>query len=200
MKIEPVTLENEYVRLEPLSLERHFAGLSEIAMDADLWRVTLHQVSSVEGLRDYLQAALDEQARGAALAFATIERKSNKIVGSTRFGNISVEHKRVEIGWTWIGKNWQRTSVNTAAKFLMLRHAFETWRCNRVELKIDLLNERSQNAVARLGATREGVHRKHLITESGRIRDSVYFSFIIDEWATIKANLESKLKSYENEN
>lgn len=194
MRVEPVTLENRFVRLEPLSLEKHFAQLTEVSLDAELWRWTVSQIETPEDLRSYLEKALDEQERGLALPFATIEKTSGKAVGSTRFGSISAENKRVEIGWTWVGKNWQRSFVNTAAKLLMLRHAFETWGCNRVELKTDALNSVSRRAIARLGAVEEGVFRKHIVNDTGRIRDSVYFSITTDEWQTVKVNLENKLK------
>lgn len=194
MNIEPVTLEGEFVRLEPLNLEKHFADLCEVGLDYDLWRLITVQVETPDDMRKYLETALDEQRRGVSLPFATIEKQSGKAVGSTRFGNIDASNNRVEIGWTWIGKRWQRTFVNTEAKFLMLRHAFEIWKCNRVELKTDLLNSQSRAAILRLGAKEEGVFRKHIITQSGRIRDSVYFSILDDEWAEVKANLENKLK------
>jgi RimJ/RimL family protein N-acetyltransferase len=194
MKIEPVTLEGAFVRLEPLSLERHFVDLCAVGLDADLWRWTTNQIVTVQDLQTYLETALDEQTKGISLPFATIEKSSNKVVGSTRFGSISVENRRVEIGWTWIGKQWQRTALNTEAKFLMLQHAFETWKCLRVELKTDLLNLRSRAAIQRLGATEEGILRRHMITQTGRIRDTVYFSVLDDEWQQVKTNLESKLK------
>lgn len=195
MSIEPIVLEGEFIRLEPLSLERHFADLCEIALDADLWRWTVNQIATAEDLRKYLMTALDEQANGAALPFATIEKQTGKAIGSTRFAAISRENKRVEIGWTWIGKDWQRTFVNTEAKFLMLRHAFETWNCNRVELKTDVLNSRSRNAIRRLGAIEEGVLRQHVITDPGRVRDTIYFSVLRDEWHAVKSNLLTKLKT-----
>jgi RimJ/RimL family protein N-acetyltransferase len=114
-------------------------------------------------------------------------------MGSTRFGNIDAPNHRVEIGWTWIGKPWQRTPVNTEAKFLMLQHAFEVWQCIRVEFKTDALNTRSRAAIARLGAKEEGIFRHHMITESGRLRDSVYFSIINDEWPEVKTLLQKLL-------
>ena len=193
MKVEPIVLEGEFVRLEPFSFERHFADLSLVALDEDLWRWTVNDVRTTEDLQLYFEIALREQASGVSLPFATIEKSFNKAVGSTRFGSISVENSRVEIGWTWIGRNWQRTFVNTEAKFLMLKHAFEAWNCNRVELKTDLLNLRSRAAILRLGATEEGTLRKHTITQTGRIRDTVYFSIVKDEWPQVKVNLKAKL-------
>jgi len=116
------------------------------------------------------------------------------VIGSTRFGNIDVANKRAEIGWTWINPKWQRTVVNTEAKFLMLSHAFETWKCIRVELKTDALNEKSRNAILRIGAKEEGIFRKHMITSTGRYRDTVYFSVLDTEWPTVKQRLLERLR------
>ncbi len=193
MKIEPVILEGKFVRLEPLSLETQFEDLCEAGLDADLWKWTSDFIQNAAELRIYFERALDEQRRGVSLPFATIEKQTNKAVGSTRFGNIEANHRRVEIGWTWISQKWQRTFVNTEAKYLMLKHAFDVWNCRRVELKTDALNARSRAAISRLGATEEGILRKHMITATGRVRDTVYFSILDDEWQQIKANLEAKL-------
>lgn len=196
MKVEIVTLEGEYVRLEPLSLEKHFADLSAVAFDAEIWRWSPQQIRIEADLKNYIENALKEQQQGVFLPFATVLKKTGKAVGSTRFGNIDAANKRTEIGWTWIGREFQRTFVNTEAKFLMLRYAFEIWNCNRVELKTDALNERSRNAILRIGAKEEGILRKHVITDSGRIRDTVYFSILKDEWtAEVKKNLQNKLQA-----
>lgn len=144
-------------------------------------------------MKSYVETALKEQKQGISLPFATIEKSSEKVVGSTRFGNIDVKNRRVEIGWTWIGKDWQRTAVNTEAKFLMLRHAFESWKCIRVELKTDALNEKSRNAILRIGAKEEGIFRQHIITDSGRFRDTVYYSILDTEWENVKSNLKARL-------
>lgn len=194
MKIEPITLEGERVRLEPLSLEHH-GDLCEAGLHDELWRLIPTFISTAEDMKGYIQTALDEQARGISLPFATVEKASGKAIGSTRFGNIDAANKRVEIGWTWISPDWQRTYVNSEAKYLMLKHAFETWQCNRVELKTDALNERSRSAILRLGAKQEGIFRQHVVTYSGRLRDSVYFSIINTEWPEVKARLEEKLKA-----
>lgn len=119
-----------------------------------------------------------------------------KVVGSTRFGNIDLKNRKLEIGWTWVSRPWQRTAVNTEAKLLMLTYAFEQLRCIRVEFKTDALNLASRKAIARLGAKEEGVLRRHMITETGRFRDSVYFSILDDEWPAIKRRLEDGLLSY----
>lgn len=193
MNVEPIALEGEFVKLEPLLAERHFEDLRAVALDADLWRWTTNFIETAEDLRKYLQIALDEQASGVSLPFATVDKASGKAIGSTRFGNIDRKNKRVEIGWTWLGKQFQRTALNTEAKFLMLQHAFEVWNCNRVELKTDTLNARSRAAISRLGAVEEGVLRQHLITDGGRVRDTVYFSVVRGEWETVKSNLNEKL-------
>jgi RimJ/RimL family protein N-acetyltransferase len=138
--------------------------------------------------------ALDDQTKGICLPFITRDKTSGRVIGSTRFGNIDKPNRKTEIGWTWIAPEWQRTFVNTEAKFLMLSHAFEVWNCIRVEFKTDALNEKSRNAIARIGAKEEGVFRNHMITESGRFRDSVYFSIIESEWESVKKGLFEMLK------
>ena len=138
-----------------------------------------------------------EQERGESVVFATVERGSGRIIGSTRFMNIDRVNRRVEIGSTWIAPAWQRTAVNTEAKYLMLRHAFEVWGCMRVELKTDALNEKSRNAILRIGAKEEGTLRRHVITWTGRVRDSVYFSILDDEWPGVKAGEKLEAKAYE---
>jgi RimJ/RimL family protein N-acetyltransferase len=155
MKIEPVTLEGEFVRLESLSLEKHFADLCAVGLDPEIWRWSPKQIKTEADLQNYIETALDEQRRGVSLPFATVLKETGKAIGSTRFGNIDAANKRIEIGWTWIGLAFQRTFVNTEAKFLMLRHAFETWNCNRVELKTDAINERSRRASFLIGAKEE---------------------------------------------
>ncbi|HKZ82936.1 MAG TPA: GNAT family protein [Anaerolineae bacterium] len=192
MNVEPITLEGRTIRLEPLSFDHH-AALCEVAFDDDIWRWTTTMIRTPEDLRAYIETALKWQSEGHALPFAIIEQACGRAVGSTRFGNIERAHRRVEIGWTWIGKNWQRTPVNTEAKYLMLRHAFEMWRCIRVELKTDVLNERSRQAILRIGAKQEGVFRQHMIMPGGRIRDSVYYSIVDTEWPAVRAGLEERL-------
>jgi len=195
MKIEPVILESEKVRLAPLKPD-YLEDLWEVAANESLWLWTANIIKSKEDLRGYIETALDESKRKISLPFVTIEKTSNKIVGSTRFGNIDVKNRRAEIGWTWITPERQRTAVNTEAKLLMLTHAFESWNCVRVELKTDALNEKSRCAIGRLGAKEEGILRRHQITDAGRFRDTVYFSIIDSEWQTVKANLTNKLRSF----
>ena len=193
MKVEPVTLEGTRVRLEPLSLSHHEA-LARVGLDEDLWRWIPTSVRTSEEMAAYIAKALDEQARGVSLPFAIVEKSSGRAIGSTRYANIDCEHRRVEIGWTWVARQWQRTAVNTECKYLLLRHAFETLGCIRVELKTDSLNERSRAAILRIGAKQEGIFRNHMITSSSRIRHTVYFSIIVSEWPAVKAALEEKLK------
>ena len=192
MNVSPVTLEGRHVRLEPMSLA-HLGGLSEVGLEQDLWRWTTTLIRTPEEMRAYVGQALEDQARGVSLPFVTVERESGRVVGATRFGTIDTENRRCEIGWTWVGGAWQRTPVNTEAKLLMLGHAFEVWGCVRVELKTDSLNERSRRAILRIGAKEEGVLRNHMITHTGRLRHSVYFSVIDSEWPEVKARLEEKL-------
>jgi RimJ/RimL family protein N-acetyltransferase len=193
MRVEPVTLEGTHVRLEPLALERHWDGLRAVGLDPELWRWTVSKVEAEEDLRRYLESALRDQAAGHALPFATVERARGRVVGSTRFGAIAVRHRRVEIGWTWLARPWQRTAFNTEAKYLMLSHAFEVWGCRRVELKTDARNERSRAALLRIGCREEGTFRKHMVTDRAGVRDTVYYSIVDDEWPVVKAGLEGML-------
>ncbi len=196
MNIEPITLEGRHIRLEPLSLD-HLDALCRVGFDESIWRWMPYSALNEADMRRYIETALKQQEAGWALPFATVERASGRVVGSTRYMNIDKPNRRVEIGSTWIGLQWQRTAINTEAKYLMLRHAFETWDCIRVEFKTDALNQPSRTALLRIGATAEGTHRKHMILPDGRVRDSVYFSIIDSEWPAVKADLEAKLvRSY----
>lgn len=192
VRLEPVVLQGRHVRLVPMTLD-HVPALWEAASDPELWRLTVSRMDGEGDMRRYVQAALDGQARGTALPFVTLDAAGERVIGSTRFGSIEAAHRRVEIGWTWIAAPWQRTAVNTEAKYLMLRHAFEALGCIRVELKTDVLNQRSRRAILRIGAREEGILRKHAITDAGRIRDTVYFGIVDDDWPLVKARLESML-------
>ncbi len=193
MQVEPVVLDGVAVRLEPLSMG-HLSHLLAVGCDPELWRWTVNLVRTPAEMEEYLQSALAAQAAGSALPFATVHKPSGRVVGSTRFGNIDPAHRRVEIGWTWVGRPWQRTVVNTEAKYLMLRHAFEVWDCVRVEFKTDALNTTSRQALLRIGAKEEGILRAHMITATGRMRDSVYFSIVAQEWPVVKTALEANLR------
>jgi len=192
MHVEPVTLEGRHVRLEPLSLDHH-AQLSAISSDASIWRLIPYDCSTPDNMRRQIEYWLQQQARGTSACFATIDRASNQLAGSTSYMNIDASNHRLEIGGTWIAPRWQRSAINTEAKYLMLGHAFEVLGCIRVEFKTDSLNEKSRNALLRIGAKQEGIFRNHMIMPDGRIRHSVYFAIIDSEWPQVKADLEAKL-------
>ena len=192
MNLTPVILQGRHVRLEPLSLE-HLDALCEVGLDESLWTLIPTRVHSREDMRNYIEAALRLRDAKSAIPFATVEQGTGRVVGSTRYMNIDVPNRHVEIGSTWIGRPWQRTAINTEAKFLMLRYAFETLGCLRVELKTDSLNEPSRKAILRIGAKQEGIFRNHMICWNGRIRHTVWFSVIDSEWLDVKAGLEEKL-------
>src|SRR5262245_47407844 len=186
-----LTLEGTVVRLEPLRRE-HARLFWDVARDSvdDIFRWIPYAMKTEADFERLVAQAFDEQERGASVVFTTVARDTGTIVGSTRFMNIDRANRHVEIGSTWIAPAWQRTAVNTEAKYLMLRHAFEQWQCLRVEFKTDALNERSRNAILRLGARQEGIFRKHMLTHTGRIRDSVYFRIVDSEWPAVRARLE----------
>ncbi|MFZ0956662.1 MAG: GNAT family protein [Candidatus Sulfotelmatobacter sp.] len=194
--VTPLTLSGTVVRLEPI--RREHAGLFwEVAKNDldDIFRWIPYRMQTREDFEQLVAKAFQEQERGESVVFTTVESGSGRVIGSTRFMNIDRNNRRVEIGSTWIAPAWQRTAVNTEAKYLMLRHAFEVWGCFRVELKTDALNEKSRNAILRLGAKEEGTLRRHVVTWTGRMRDSVYFSILDSEWPQVKARLEEKLHS-----
>ena len=193
MHVEPVTLAGTAVRLEPLA-EGHLEGLFAAAQDPDTWLYMASDPStSLEKMRAWLEAALAAREAGSTQPFAIVERASGKPVGSTRYFDISPTDRHLEIGHTWLAAAVRRTPVNTECKYLLLCHAFEELGAVRVQLKTDRRNERSQRAIERLGAVREGILRKHMILESGYIRDTVLYSITDDEWPGVKANLEAKL-------
>lgn len=180
------------MRLEPLSPD-HLDPLCVVGLDEEIWKWHAQRIRSRDEMAAYVRHALQAQARGEVLPFATIDRAGGVVVGSTRYMNIDLPHRRLEIGSTWIARPWQRTAINTEAKLLMLRHAFETVGCHRVELKTDALNEQSRTAIRRLGAVEEGILRKHMVIASGRVRDTVYFSITDDEWPSVEARLIRRL-------
>ena len=190
--VQPVTLEGRLVRLEPLSL-RHHEALCAAALDPVLWRWTWSVVRTPEDLRHYIDKALLEQVAGTALPFAIVHRAEGRPVGSTRYGNVALEHRRLEIGWSWLGRDFQRTGANAEAKLLLLTHAFERLGCQRVEFKTDALNVPSRGALEKLGARFEGIFRKHGVVDDGRVRDTAWYSITDDEWPAVKARLVSRL-------
>lgn len=190
--VEPVVLEGERVRLEPLT-EAHVDDLMLVAMDPTLWRWTLARPTDRNGLLAWVRAAVANREQGQELPFATIDRASGRAVGSTRYMSIVPDHRRLEIGWTWLGSAYHRGGANREAKYLQLRHAFETLKANRVEFKTDSLNERANPALLGIGATFEGAFRDHMIMPEGRLRTSNYYSVIAPEWPAVKARLEAAM-------
>lgn len=190
--MEQPTLSGLQVRLVPLSLD-HVPALCEIGLDPELWRWTPVNVDSPAGMRAFVAEGVAARDAGLAIPFAQVEAATGRVVGSTRLANIDRTHRRAEIGWTWIGRPWQRTAINTEAKLLLFTHAFEVLGCKRVEIKTDALNAQSRHAIARLGAVQEGTFRRHMITDSGRWRDTVYFSVIDEEWPAVRQGLKDRL-------
>ncbi len=194
MIIEKVELRGSRVVLEPLS-QRHLPGLAAAIEDGSLWEVPVTIVPHPRELPGFLRDAEAQFQAGRELAFATVDLASGAVIGSTRFRSIEAAHKRVEIGFTFLARSWQRTYANTEAKYLMLSHAFEQWRVNRVELVTDALNAKSRSAIERVGAREEGVLRAHMVMRDGRIRDSVVYSIVAAEWPGVRQALEAKLRT-----
>jgi len=192
LKITPVTLADKHVRLEPLTFA-HEPALNDAAADGELWNTDVTIIPKPDGMKAYIQFALDGLDQGTQLPFVIVRPSDNRVVGTTRFYEIRTQDRVVVIGYTWLARSTQRTPINTAAKLLLLTHAFETWNCVRIELITDVRNEQSRAAILRIGAKEEGILRKHLILPSGRIRDSVVFSIIDSEWAEVKASLQERL-------
>jgi N-acetyltransferase len=191
---EPLTLEDSLVRLVPLDIA-HVDELCRIGLEPSIWRWMPLQIRNRAEMQAFVNEALAGQRAGHTVPFVITLRATGELIGSTRFMSITPEHRRVEIGGTWIAPPWQRTRVNTEAKYLMLQHAFEVWRCIRVELKTNALNVASRAAILRLGATEEGILRKHMLNADGSPRDSVFFSIVDSEWPAVKHRLESLLAS-----
>jgi RimJ/RimL family protein N-acetyltransferase len=195
MEVSPVTLTGHLVRLEPLSLE-HLADLCQVGLDDDIWRYMIYGwVRTEADMRRWIETLLERQAMGSDLPFAVILLKSGRAVGATRYLDIRPRDRGVEIGGTWYGRQYQRTGVNTECKVLLLQHAFERLGCIRVQFKTDLRNVRSQKAIERMGAVKEGILRNHMILPDGTIRHSVYYSIVAEEWPVIKKRLKKMLST-----
>ena len=186
--LQPVTLEGHGVRLEPLGPE-HKDGLARATQDGRLWELWYTVVPEPERMEAYIEAALEGQRRGHMLPWAVRELAGGTIVGSTRYHDIVADIDRVEIGYTWYGERWQRSHVNTACKLLLFGHAFETLGCRVVGLRTDNFNIRSQRAIERLGAKKDGVIRRHQKRRDGTVRDSVMYSVLVEEWPDVKRHL-----------
>jgi RimJ/RimL family protein N-acetyltransferase len=189
------TLEGESVRLEPMSWD-HLAGLAAAGSDPAIWTWMPADGAEPEGMRAIVEAALAGRATGTELPLVTVDRASGRVVGSTRFLAVTPAHLRLEIGWTWIDPAFHRTAVNSEAKLLMLGHAFETLGAHRLELKTDARNERSRAAILGIGATFEGIFRKHMVMPGGRARDSAWYSILDDEWPAVRERLADRLERH----
>jgi N-acetyltransferase len=194
MEISPVILDGQHVRLDPLS-PAHEESLIAAAADGELWNSTVTIVPTRATMSNYIAIALDAQAQRRELPFVIIRKSSGQVVGTTRFYNIEPQDRHADIGYTWLAASAQRTEVNTEAKLLLFTHAFESWRCIRVALITDVLNQQSRAAILRLGAKEEGILRQHIVMPNGRYRDSVLFSIIESEWLSVKEKLRDRLFS-----
>lgn len=195
--IQRVTLQGKHVRLEPLG-DQHVAGLAEIGKGHDFWKYMLYGDMKTEAdFHHFVTDLLSREKNGTDLPFAVIHLATGRVAGSTRYLNIMPKDRGLEVGGTWYGLDFQRTAVNTECKYLLLMHAFETLKCIRVQIKTDSLNIRSQAAIERIGAVKEGVLRNHMILPDGRIRHSVFYSILDTEWSVVKNNLEVMLAAYE---
>jgi RimJ/RimL family protein N-acetyltransferase len=193
MMFNPFTLSGKTVQLDPLTFE-HVTALAGVGLEPELWRLQPRAISSVEDMRDYVATALSDQRHGTSVPFVIVHRATEQVIGSTRYMDMAPQHRRLEIGATWLAPAYQRTGANTEAKLLLLTHAFEFMKILRVVFKTELLNTQSRKALERLGAVEEGIFRKHLIAVSGRPRDMVYFSILDSEWPTVKTGLENRLR------
>ncbi len=196
MSVAPVTLEGNLVRLEPLSLD-HLSALSGIAFHPQIWRWMSDRMETESDLRRYIQVGLDSAAAGTAMPWATRSKKDNRIVGSTRFAEIHRLHRTLEIGWTWMHPDYQRSGINVEAKYLQLRHAFEVMGARRVAFKTHHQNLQSQTAIQALGAKHEGIFRNHVIMPDGSPRHSYWYSILDEEWPEVKAKLEQRMQGHQ---
>ncbi|KRC79259.1 putative ribosomal N-acetyltransferase YdaF [compost metagenome] len=190
---QPVTLTGDIVRLEPLAAH-HAEALARIGLHPDLWRLQPEPVATLEDMQRYVDRALADQRSGTCLPFVIVQQSTGQIIGATRYMDIALAHRRLEIGATWLTPASQRSGANTEAKFLLLQHAFETIGIMRVVFKTELSNTQSRQAILRIGGVEEGVFRKHLIAQSGRTRDMVYFAILDEDWPTVKARLLARMR------
>lgn len=193
MKVEPCVLEGTLVRLEPL-VPAHLPALCEHGLDPDLWRWTMKRIPDEAAMEAWMETALQELREGRALPFAVRLRASGELIGSSRFSNIDPVNRKVEIGWSWIGKPWHGTGVNAEMKLLMFRHAFEHWGCARVEFKANAVNERSRKALLKIGAKEEGVFRKWRLDADGKPSDVAWFSITDEDWPACRSKMEAALE------
>ena len=197
MEVTPVVLIGQHVRLEPLT-EAHMSGLAAIGVGQSFWHFMLYgEMNTAQHMQNWVRDILGRAEKGTDLPFVAIHLESGRVAGATRYLNIMPHDRGLEIGGTWYGLEFQRTPVNTECKYLLMSHAFETLGTIRVQLKTDSRNERSQKAIERIGAKKEGILRNHMILPDGRYRDSVFYSILDTEWAEVKMNLEAMMRKYE---
>lgn len=195
--VQRVTLQGKCVRLEPMG-EQHIPGLTEIGAGQDFWGFMLYGDMKTEAdMRNWVLDILEREKKRTDLPFVAVHLATGRVAGATRYLNIMPKDRGLEVGGTWYGLDFQRTAVNTECKYLLLTHAFEVLKCIRVQIKTDSLNVRSQKAIERLGAVKEGVLRNHMILPDGRIRHSVFYSILDSEWEGVKKYLEAMLAKYE---
>lgn len=193
--VDDITLAGQHALLEPLAPD-HEDGIRMAVEDGELWKLWFTSVPRPEAVGEYIQNLLAQKDRGVTYPFSVRDKASGQIVGGTRFLNIDGANRRLEIGGTWYSQSVQRTGINTECKLLLLAHAFETLGCIAVEFRTDWFNKRSQAAIERLGAKRDGVLRNHMIMPDGRVRDTVVYSIIQNEWPGVKRNLQHKLEAH----
>jgi RimJ/RimL family protein N-acetyltransferase len=196
MHCKPITIKGKHVTLEPLK-QHHLADIQAAAADGELWKLFFTSVPSPDNTQNWLNIALEMQQQEKALPFIVRENATDQIVGATRYCNMDINNKRLEIGYTWYAQRVQRSPVNTECKLLLLGHAFEEFGCIAVEFRTDWFNRRSQAAIERLGAKRDAILRNHMILPDGRIRDTVVYSILNSEWAGVKKNLQYMQSKYE---
>lgn len=192
-RLQPVTLAGEVVRLEPLTAS-HAEPLAQVGLDPELWRLQPEPVQTLDDMQRYVDRALAGQRDGNCLPFVIVRQDNGQVIGATRYMDIALAHKRLEIGGTWLTPASQRSGANTEAKFLLLQHAFETIGIMRIVFKTELSNMQSRQAILRIGGVEEGVFRKHLIAQSGRARDMVYFAILDEDWPAVKARLLMRMR------
>jgi RimJ/RimL family protein N-acetyltransferase len=194
-RLSTLSLRGALVTLEPLTLA-HVGALARVGLHPELWRLQPRPVATEADMRAYVELALADEARGASLPFAVVERSSGEVIGSSRYMDIALPHRRLEIGATWITPSRQRSGANVEAKLLLLAHAFEALGLQKVVFKTEALNEVSRRAILALGAVEEGMFRKHLIADDGRARDMVFFSILDSEWPAVKLRLQQRLARF----
>lgn len=190
---EQIVLSGKYVQLEPLT-EAHIPALQEVGLDAEIWRhMPYGDISTADQLGSWVRSLLVLAENGADIPFAVVHKPTGRVAGATRYMDVRPVHRGLEIGGTWYGAVYRRTAVNTETKYLLLQHAFEAMHCIRVQFKTDSRNERSQRAIERIGAVREGILRNHMILPDGTVRHSVYYSILDSEWPDVKERLHGLL-------